>query len=172
MYQPTDFSIRPALPDDAESVAAIYNQGIEERAARLETRLRSVGEMRAAIASNHPMLIAFDADGTVLGWASLSAYRSRACYAGIAESSIYLDRAARGRGIGGQLLDTHLQEAAARGYVQRGQSGLCPTCGFREIGVYEKHGKLDGTWLDVVIVEKLLPLTWREPAATRVGETA
>jgi L-amino acid N-acyltransferase YncA len=157
--------IRPAVPDDAMRVAAIYNQGIEERSSTFETRLRSVEEMRAEIASDQPMLIAIGPDDAVLGWASLSTYRPRACYMGIAEFSIYLDRSARGRGIGKQLLTALLQAAAARGYrkllsriftFNAASRALCRTCGFREVGIYEKHGKLDGVWLDVVIVEKLL----------------
>jgi phosphinothricin acetyltransferase len=157
--------IRPAVPDDAMRVAAIYNQGIEERSSTFETRLRSVEEMRAEIASDPPMLIAIGPDDAVLEWASLSTYRPRACYMGIAEFSIYLDRSARGRGIGKQLLTALLQAAAARGYrkllsriftFNAASRALCRTCGFREVGIYEKHGKLDGVWLDVVIVEKLL----------------
>jgi L-amino acid N-acyltransferase YncA len=159
--------IRPAVPDDAVRVAAIYNQGIEERSSTFETRLRSVEEMRTAIGSDLPMLIAIGADDAVLGWASLSAYRPRACYAGIAEFSVYLDRPARGCGIGKQLLAALLQAAAARGYwkllsriftFNAASRALCGTCGFREVGIYEKHSKLDGVWLDVVIVEKLLPV--------------
>jgi L-amino acid N-acyltransferase YncA len=167
MYQQQQLRIRPALPEDAQRIAAIYNQGIEERMATFETRLRSVEEIRAAIASDYPMLVAIGVDDAVLGWASLSAYRSRACYAGIAEFSIYLDRPARGRGIGKQLLVALLEAAATRGYwklVSRvflfniASRALCRTCGFRELGIYEKHAKLDGAWLDVVIVEKLLPV--------------
>jgi phosphinothricin acetyltransferase len=167
MYQPTDFRIRSALPDDAEAIVAIYNQGIKERTATFETRLRSVQEMRAAIASDYPMLVAAGFDDAVLGWASLSAYRARSCYAGVAEFSIYLGTAARGRGIGKQLLTALIEAAAARGYwkllsriflFNAASRAICRTCGFREVGIYEKHAKLDGVWLDVVIVEKLLPV--------------
>jgi L-amino acid N-acyltransferase YncA len=96
----------------------------------------------------------------------LSNYRPRACYEGIAEFSIYLDRAARGRGIGRQLLTALVDAARVRGYwklVSRvfpfntPSRALCKACGFREVGVYEKHGRLDGKWLDVVIVERLIP---------------
>ena len=121
--------------------------------------------MRTAIASDYPMLVAIGVDDAVLGWASLSAYGARPCYAGVAEFSIYLDRSARCRGIGKQLLAALLQAAAARGYwkllsrvfpFNEASRALCRTCGFREVGIYEKHSKLDGAWLDVVIVEKLL----------------
>ena len=167
MYQPTDFRIRPALSEDAERVVAIYNQGIEERTATFETRLRTVEEMRAVIASDYPMLVAIGLGGAVIGWAGLSAYRARACYAGIVEFSVYLDPSARGRGLGKQLLTALIQEAAARGYwkllsrvflFNEASRALCSTCGFREVGTYEKHAKLDDVWLDVVIVEKVLPV--------------
>jgi L-amino acid N-acyltransferase YncA len=166
MYQPTNFHLRPALSKDADWVVAIYNQGIEERSATFETRPRSVEEMRAVIASDYPMLVAIGFDGAVLGWAGLSAYRARVCYAGIAEFSIYRDPSARGRGIGKQLLEPLIQAAAARGYwkllsriffFNEASRALCRTCGFREVGTYEKHAKLDDAWPDVVIVEKVLP---------------
>lgn len=104
--------------------------------------------------------------GTVVGWAALSQYRARACYAGIAEFSIYLDRSARGRGLGRTLLTGLVAAGREQGFwklVSRvfpsnaGSRALCRACGFREVGVYEKHGRLDGTWLDVVIVERLIP---------------
>jgi L-amino acid N-acyltransferase YncA len=167
MCQPTDLRVRPALSEDAERVVAIYSEGVEERTATFQTCLRTVAEMRAVIASDYPMLVAIGFDGAVLGWAGLSAYRARACYAGIAEFSIYLDRSARGRGIGKQLLGALIQAAASRGcwkvlsrvfWFNAASRALCRTCGFREVGIYEKHAKLDDEWLDVVIVEKVLPV--------------
>jgi L-amino acid N-acyltransferase YncA len=164
-----DLHIRAAVGDDAERVAAIYNQGIEERAATFEMRPRGVEEIRAAIASDYPMLVAIDTDKAVLGWARLSAYRSRDCYAGIAEfRSIWILRRAaavlasnclprssrlrpRPRKVTGSLLSRVFTFNAA-------SRALCRTCGFREVGIYEKHAKLDGAWLDVVIVEKLFPV--------------
>jgi L-amino acid N-acyltransferase YncA len=160
-------SIRFATVADATRIADIYNQGILDRGATFETEPRSAADTAAKLAdqSRFPTLVA-DEDGTVLGWASLSNYRPRACYEGIAEFSIYLDRAARGRGIGRQLLTALVDAARVRGYwklVSRvfpfntPSRALCKACGFREVGVYEKHGRLDGKWLDVVIVERLIP---------------
>lgn len=160
-------TIRPATDDDAAAIAAIYNQGIAERGATFETDLRSAGDVSPKIADGArcPLLVAAE-HGTVLGWASVSAYRARPCYAGIAEFSIYLDRTARGRGLGRQLLTALIDAARDRGYwklVSRifpfnaASRALCRSCGFREVGVYEKHGRLDGEWLDVVIVERLIP---------------
>jgi phosphinothricin acetyltransferase len=157
---------RPAHDDDAAAIAAIYNQGIEERGATFETSPRSVSDMRVRIAdSRYPVLVAV-VDGVVVGWAALSGYRARDCYAGIAEFSIYLERDERGRGVGRTLLRSLIDTARANGFhklVSRifpfndASRRLCASCGFREVGVYEKHGRLDGTWLDVVIVERLIP---------------
>jgi phosphinothricin acetyltransferase len=160
-------TIREAVAGDAAAIASIYNQGIEDRGATFETEPRTAETVAGKLAdgARFPTLVAEDS-GLVLGWASLSSYRPRACYAGIAEFSIYLDRAARGRGVGRQLLLALVDAARGRGYwklVSRifpfnaASRGLCRSCGFREVGIYEKHGRLGGQWLDVVIVERLIP---------------
>jgi L-amino acid N-acyltransferase YncA len=158
---------REARPDDAPAIARIYNQGIEDRGATFETEPRTPADIasRMAEADRFPVLVA-ELDGTVAGWAGLSSYRARACYAGIAEFSIYIDRSARGRGIGRQLLAALVDAARGRGYwklvsrvfpANAASRALCGACGFREVGVYEKHAQLDGHWMDVVIVERLIP---------------
>ena len=160
-------TVRQAVPEDAVEIAAIYNQGIAERGATFETDLRTPADIvrRFENDERYPTLVAVE-EGRVVGWAGLSTYRPRACYAGIAEFSIYLNREARGRGVGRELLNGLIAAAAARGYwklVSRvfpfnaASRALCRSCGFREVGVYEKHGRLDGQWLDVVIVERLIP---------------
>ena len=159
--------VRPATAEDAPAITRIYNQGIAERAATFETELRSASDIteRLEHAERYPLLVAVDGD-RIAGWAGLSRYRPRACYDGIAEFSIYLDRSARRRGIGRVLLSALIEAAGARGYwklVSRifpfntASRALCRSCGFREVGVYEKHGCLDGQWLDVIIVERLIP---------------
>ena len=160
-------TIRHAGPSDAPTIADIYNEGIVDRSATFETQPRTADDIlgRLADGERFPMLVAVE-EGVVRGWAALSVYRSRPCYAGIAEFSIYLDRAARGRGVGRQLLAALIDAARDRGYwklVSRvfpfntASRALCRSCGFREVGIYEKHGCLDGVWLDVVVVERLIP---------------
>jgi len=159
--------IRPAKVFDAAAITAIYNQGIAERSATFETAPRQVADFDARIGDErYPLLVACDGSGAVLGWAGLSSYRPRDCYAGIAEFSIYLDRAARGKGLGQALLNSLADSARERGFwklisrvflFNAASRALCAHCGFREVGVYEKHGQLDGRWLDVVIVERLIP---------------
>jgi L-amino acid N-acyltransferase YncA len=160
--------IRLARRSDAAAVAAIYNQGIAERAATFETDPRSVEEMATRIEENpqrFPVLVA-EHGGAILGWASIGPYRPRDCYAGVGEFSVYVDRGARGRGVGRALVVALIREAAARGYwkllsrifpFNTASLALCRSLGFREVGTYEKHGCLEGRWLDVVIVERLIP---------------
>jgi L-amino acid N-acyltransferase YncA len=163
----TDTTIRSARDEDAAAIRAIYNQGIAGREATFETEPRSLASIQARIAdgARHPILVACSGSGQVLGWAGLGAYRERACYAGIAEFSIYLDREARGRGVGRRLLAALIDRARSSGrskLVSRifpdnhASRALCRALGFREVGIYEKHGRLEGRWLDVLIVERLI----------------
>jgi L-amino acid N-acyltransferase YncA len=166
-------TIRPAVPSDAPAVAAIYNEGIRGRGATFETAERTADDVLAwlapasgtAGAPAQPFLVAMDADGAVLGWVRASSYRSRACYAGIADFSVYVSGAARGRRVGDALMSAFLPACAAAGlwkvlsriFPENAASlALCARHGFRTVGTYEKHAKLDGVWRDVVIVERLL----------------
>jgi len=166
-------TIRRAASTDADAIAAIYNAGIAERVATFETTVRTPQDMAARVGAStrHPVLVA-DRDGVVLGWAGISSYRSRACYDGVGEFSIYIAPQARGQGIGRTLLAGLIAEAASLGYwkllsriftFNTASRALCRSCGFREVGVYEKHARLDGRWLDVVIVERLIPENQPEP---------
>lgn len=160
-------NIRPAIPADATAIARIYNESIAERIATFETRLRNVHEIELRIRdTDWPMLVAGADAAGVQAWASLSAYRQRDCYAGIAEFSIYVERSARRCGLGRPLLEALVETAVARGcwkllsriFIENHASrALCRAAGFREVGIYERHGRLDGHWRDVVIVERLLP---------------
>jgi L-amino acid N-acyltransferase YncA len=172
-------AVRPAVAADAPRIADIYNQGIAERGATFETAPRTAAEMArrleepegpvaapaTAAAARHPTLVV-EQEGVVAGWAAIGEYRPRRCYDGIGEFSIYLDRAARGRGLGRLLLEALIREAARLGYwklvarifpFNTASLALCRSCGFRVVGTYEKHARLDGRWLDVVIVERLIP---------------
>ena len=156
---------RAATPDDAAAIAHIYNQGIEERIATFETRLRSADEIKAWFDGVHPIIVVED-EGQVIAFAATFTYRPRACYAGIAEFSVYVAREARSRGAGRLAMQALIAAAEAAGFwklVSRvfvenlASRALLGSLGFREVGVYEKHGQLDGVWRDVVIVERLIP---------------
>ena len=155
---------RSATPDDAMDIARIYNQGIEDRVGTFETRPRSAEDVRAWFDGHHPIVVVED-NGKVIAFASASTYRPRECYAGIAEFSVYVAREARRRGAGRTAMEALLHQAEQHGFwklvsrvfVENTPSrSLLRKIGFREVGVYEKHGKLDGVWRDVVIVEHLI----------------
>lgn len=166
----SEITIRPAQMGDAADIAVIYNQGIEARIATFETVLRTPADIEQNLRNSegrYPYLVAVDSDNDkVVGWASVSTYRPRECYAGIGEFSIYVHEDYRKSGVGKVLLPALIEAAEAAGFwklVSRiflfntGSRRLCESFGFREVGVYEKHAKLDDDWLDVVIVERLIP---------------
>jgi L-amino acid N-acyltransferase YncA len=158
--------LRVAVPDDATAIATIYNQGIQDRVATFETRPRTPEEIEQWFDGVHPLVVLETDERQVIAFASTSVYRPRPCYAGIAEFSVYVERAWRGRGAGRLALEGLLREAEQAGFwklvsrvfVENAASrALLRSHGFREVGVYERHARLDGVWRDVVIVERLLP---------------
>lgn len=160
-----DIRTRAAEPSDATAIARIYNEGIEDRVATFETRLRSADDILTWFDEVHPVVIV-ESDGDVIAFAATSTYRPRDCYAGIAEFSVYVSRKGRGHGAGKLAMQALIEEARRSGFhklVSRvfpeneASLRLLASVGFREVGVYEKHGQLDGAWRDVVIVERLLP---------------
>jgi phosphinothricin acetyltransferase len=158
---------RLATPADATAIATIYNEGIADRIATFETEQRTPEQLAAQLLEKGDRFptIVVERDGLIVAWAGASAYRSRLAYSGVAEHSVYVARAARGMGAGRAAL-----EALCRAYADRGfwkiVSRIFPEntaslilherCGFRVVGVYRRHGKLDGRWRDCVIVERWL----------------
>jgi phosphinothricin acetyltransferase len=157
--------VRAANAADATDIARIYNEGIAERSATFETKQRTAEDMANVLAEHaarYPLIVV-ERDGRVIAWAGASEYRPRECYAGIAEFSVYVDHRARGTGAGTAAMRGLIDACVAKGFwklVSRvfpentASRRLLASLGFREVGVYERHGKLDGEWKDVVIVEK------------------
>jgi len=155
---------RTATPDDAAEMAKIYNEGIQDRIATFETRPRSLDDIRKWFDGSHPIVVVED-NGAVVAFAATSQYRPRECYAGIAETSVYVARAYRRKGAGRLALEALIDAAQQAGFWKLlsrvfpenvASRALIRHLGFREVGTYEKHGKLDGQWRDVVIVERLI----------------
>jgi L-amino acid N-acyltransferase YncA len=155
---------RPAAIDDTAAIARIYNQGIADRVATFETRLRTAADIEQWFDGRHPVVVV-EADGDLLAFAATSSYRPRACYDGVAEFSVYVAREARGRGAGRLAMLALIEAAGKAGFWKllsrifpenKASLALCRSVGFREVGVYQKHGQLDGVWRDVVIVERLI----------------
>jgi L-amino acid N-acyltransferase YncA len=159
---------RDATIDDAAAIARIYNQGIEDRVATLETRTRPPeerAEWLAARGPRHPVLVAVDGAGTVVGWGSLNQFNPRPAYNHVIDFSVYVDRDARGRGIGDALLSALEKRARALGYHKMVLAAF-PTNApgmrlyerhrFTKVGIYHEQGMLDGRWVDVILMEKIL----------------
>jgi phosphinothricin acetyltransferase len=162
-----DVSTRPATSDDAAAICTIYNQGIEDRIATLETEPRPPEERRqwmGARAARHPVVVAVTG-GQVVGWGSLNAFNPRPAYDNVVDLSVYVERGWRGRGVGRALLQHLLPLARTLGYHKMvlatfpfNEAGvaLYQKVGFRPVGVYREQGRLDGRWVDVLIMERLL----------------
>jgi L-amino acid N-acyltransferase YncA len=155
---------RLATLNDAPFLAAIYNEGIEDRVATFETRPRSNDDVRGWFDDRHPIVVVED-DGQIVAFASTSTYRPRDCYAGIAEVSVYVARSFRRHGAGRVALSELINQAKAKGFWKlvsrvfpenQASRALIRSLGFREVGIYEKHSQLDGAWRDVLIVERHL----------------
>lgn len=158
-------SARDATPADAAAIAAIYNEGIEDRVATFETRLRTADEVRGWFDGRHPIVVVTDYSGSVIAFGASFPYRARECYAGVAETSVYVARRARGRGAGRVALQALIDAARNAGFWKllsrifpenQASRALVRSVGFREVGIYERHGRLDGRWRDVVIVEYVI----------------
>lgn len=168
--QRLSFAIRRATGGDAADVASIYNQGIDERIATFNTKHVTEEDRRNRIekgGDRHPVFVATLNDtGRIVGWSSISAYSDRECYSGIGEVSLYVESDYRGKGIGKALLLSLTETAGRQDYwklmgrifeFNQASRHLCRKLGFREVGMHEKHGKLEGRWIDVVEVERLIP---------------
>jgi phosphinothricin acetyltransferase len=191
----TMLTIRDATLADAAAICRIYNQGIEDRVATLETETRTPAERRewlAARTPRHPVLLAETQPltisnsspaaraghgapaairpaptnpATAIGWASLNRFNPRPAYDHVADVSIYVDRAWRGRSVGRMLLASLVERARAIGYHKlvlaafpenAAGMALYTRLGFTRVGVYHEQGLLDGRWVDVVVMEQLL----------------
>lgn len=161
-------AIRDATAADAAPIARIYNQGIEDRVATLETELRSPAERAewlAARGPRHPVIVALDSNDTLVGWGSLNPFNPRPAYQHVADFSLYVERNQRGRGIGDALLGALEMRSRALGYHKMVLSAfptnapgmrLYQRHGFTTVGIYRQQGLLDGQWVDTIIMERLL----------------
>lgn len=154
-------AIREMRPSDWGSVRRIYAEGLETGDASFEREPPSWEEWDRTHL-DAPRLVAEDESG-VIGWAALSPVSERCVYGGVAEVSVYVGVTARGRGVGLELL-TGLAHASERAGIWTLQAGIFPentaslgvhrAAGFREVGIRERIGQMDGRWRDVVLLER------------------
>lgn len=159
--------IRAATLDDVVSIRDIYNEGIEDRIATLEIETKSYEYMREWFLQHegrYKILVAKEGK-QVVGWASLNPYNNRCAYNGVADLSVYITRTHRGKGVGGLLL-TAIEDVAKENKFHKivlftfpfnliGQK-LYHNKGYREVGIFKNQGVLDGNFVDVMAMEKLL----------------
>ncbi|HEY3101659.1 MAG TPA: GNAT family N-acetyltransferase [Methylomirabilota bacterium] len=213
------YRVRAAVEADAAAICEIYNQGIEDRLATLETERRTPEERRQWLKSRaprHPVVVAETTEPdtisngpptaqagatqpdtisnrppaaqagatqpetisnrpptaqaglaapATIGWGSLNPYNPREAYRHVADFSIYVERAYRGRGVGKLLLTRLIELARELGYHKLVLSAfpfnaagmaLYERLGFRTVGIYKEQGLLDGRWVDTIVMEKLL----------------
>jgi L-amino acid N-acyltransferase YncA len=162
--KPSPLDARPAAAADADAIARIYNEGIASREATFETRPRSRADVLAWLDGRHPVVVVARGDA-VVAFAATSVYSDRDVYRGVAECSVYADAHHRREGAGRSAMDALIAAAADAGFWKlvsrvfpenRASRGLLAKVGFREVGTYRRHARLDGEWRDVVIVERLL----------------
>jgi L-amino acid N-acyltransferase YncA len=156
---------RAAAPTDAAAIARIYNDGIQDRIATFETEPRSEADIRGWLDAGFPLVVV-EIEGEVAAWASAPPYRpARPAYSGVADFSVYVARDWRGCGAGRAAVEALVDECSRRGFWKllsrifpenEASLALCRSLGFREVGVYRRHAKLDGRWMDTVIVELLI----------------
>lgn len=158
---------RPMTPDDWPEVERIYAQGIEDGEATFEVATPTWQAFDAGRLTR-ARLVAVAADGRTLGWVAASSVSSRPAYAGVVEHSVYIDRDARGAGVGRLLLDAFVEAAEQAGFWTI-QSSVFPEnaaslrlherAGFRVIGRRERiaragAGPHAGQWRDTVLIER------------------
>jgi L-amino acid N-acyltransferase YncA/DNA-binding transcriptional ArsR family regulator len=160
---PAGIAIRPMLPADAGRVLAIYQHALDAGDASFETRAPAWAAFDRAKAPGHRHVAVSEPGGEVLGWAAAAAVSGRCVYAGVVEHSVYVDAAARGRGVGAALLRALIDSTEAAG-IWTIESGIFPEntaslrmherAGFRVVGMRRRLGSDHGRWRDVVLVER------------------
>jgi len=162
-------ALRPATESDLSAITDIYNQAVLRATGTFDTEPKTLEQQKDWFARHgaaHPVIVA-DESGKVAGWASMSPYSDRCAYARTAEVSVYIDESARGRGLGGQLLEGILEAGRAAGIRQvlaritegnEASLRLHAKRGFFEAGRLRQVGEKFGKVLDVHILQKSLAL--------------
>jgi L-amino acid N-acyltransferase YncA len=149
--------IRAATPEDAAVVAAIYAPLVRDSIVSFEEDVPDAAEMASRMGSSISWLV-HEIDGSVAGYAYAAPFQGRAAYKWSAEVSVYIADAARGRGVGRELIDALLDELRRRGYVNAFAGIALPndasvrlfeTFGFKRIALQETVGYKLGAWHDV-----------------------
>jgi L-amino acid N-acyltransferase YncA len=157
----TAIAIRDLRPEDWPEVARIYAEGLATRNATFETELPSWSHWDETHHGEHRFVA--EVAGDLVGWIALAPVSQRPCYQGVAEVTAYVTEAARGQGVGGELVREAIASSDAAGIwtlqtsvfpENRPSLALLKRHGFREVGLRERIGRLDGRWRDTVLLER------------------
>jgi L-amino acid N-acyltransferase YncA len=161
------FAVRRASGADLDAIRAIYNEGIEDRVATLDSEPRSPDEIARWWAQHderYAVMVATDSHA-IVGWASLNRFSHRCAHSSIADLSVYVSRDRRGKGVGYALLQSLCDEAQRSGFhkivlhaLNDNEHGkrLYRKAGFQEVGIFKEHGLLERKFVDVIAMERLL----------------
>jgi L-amino acid N-acyltransferase YncA/DNA-binding transcriptional ArsR family regulator len=158
---PTEVTVRALTAADWPAVRRIYGEGIATGIATFETIVPSKAALDARWLPDHRWVA--ELAGQVVGWTAAASVSTRDCYAGVAETSVYVGDGHRGRGIGRVLLRQQVTAADAAGlwtlqtsiFTQnRASIALHHAAGYRTVGIRERVAQRDGTWHDTVLIER------------------
>ena len=164
----SDVHVRQAVPDDAAAIATIYNHYIQTSTATFDTELKSEENRRSWLLDRsqaHPVTVA-EREDLVVGFGALSPWGTRCAYHRSVEVSTYVDPRFTGLGVGRALLADLLQRARAVGHhaligqVVSGNDAsiaLLTRAGFEVVGTLREVGDKFDRWLDVVLLEYIVP---------------
>lgn len=163
-----EFTVRHVERRDAEAIRAIYNREVTEGVNTFDISPRTLDEQVAWIdehSGSHPAVVAVDAEGTVLGFGSLSTFRPRPAYTPTVEDTVYVSPTYQGMGVGKALLERLVDLARRHGFhsmIARivGHNAVSiavhRACGFEMVGTEREVGRKLGRWLDVVEMQRML----------------
>lgn len=162
---PADVAVRALHSEDWPAVRRIYGEGIATGIATFETTVPSRASLDAKWLPDHRWVA--EIDGVVVGWTAASPTSTRDCYAGVAETSVYVAADHRGRGIGRALLHRQVTAADTAGLwtlqtsiftENRASLALHRSAGYRTVGIRERIARRDGVWHDTVFIERRSPV--------------
>jgi L-amino acid N-acyltransferase YncA/DNA-binding transcriptional ArsR family regulator len=163
---PTDVTVRALQAEDWPTVRRIYAEGIATGSATFETSVPNRAVLDAKWLPGHRWVA--EVDGEVVGWTSASPVSSRECYAGVAETAVYVSQSHRGRGVGKALVHKQVTAADEAGLWtlqtsiftdNRASIALHRSAGYRTVGIRERIAQRDGVWHDTIFIERRSPGT-------------
>lgn len=166
----SDLIIRDVVPDDIEAITAIYRDAVLHGTASFELEPPEQNDMllrmRNIVDVGFPYIVGLNEDGALLGYAYASSYRTRPAYRWSCENSVYVDKAARGLGVGKKLMHVIIGRCDALGFRQmvsviggadhQASIKLHETLGFDHVGKLPATGFKHGKWLDSVLMQLTL----------------